>query len=330
MSQEKYYSIIVGRKEPQMAEAGFLNKDTGLPDRSKGTLQKVAVPVGKYLVPNFYRTWGRRISEGNTSTGKSKADEGKVSVTDPRYRGKIEFLPWGAAGGEVIEIRYLQSSASLDRQFQDQVLKIKTREDEAFLFLEPGINDFDYTLNENKIIALKYHSMNLDSPSKDPSNGDWDFIEYNGDAMINNREKAIVLRNTATAIVLEAKKTPGQLTILAHIFGLDPQSQEGVIYDTLLTKAEEFSAKFIEVYQDYQRELQLKLIDAKEAGVLKLEEPGITAWISGKPELILAEVPAEDSADAKILYLASNIIEPEVFDAVQKILTGLTEYTDSL
>src|SRR5438067_1226674 len=116
MAGKKNYVIQVGHKRPERMLTGRLDKRGGTPT---GDVGEVGVPVGVYLILNYSEVWGRRVVEGK------KGNE-VVALTDKDYRGKIEFLPWGAKDGYRLQIRYLSSSPnSLDLQYQKQILKLE-------------------------------------------------------------------------------------------------------------------------------------------------------------------------------------------------------------
>src|SRR5688572_14569540 len=116
MQDQKFFTVIAGRKEPATELQGTLNKRTGMPDMNA---QKVSVTTKAVLILNYSRVWGQRVYEGENPKGKKVS-----SINDPNYKGKIKFLPFGDSNGEMIETRWLPNSSSLDKQYQTNVQKL--------------------------------------------------------------------------------------------------------------------------------------------------------------------------------------------------------------
>lgn len=173
------YVIMVGREQPGKAFVGYpdnsMNSDDGK-IKYVGTLKpgsEVAervIPVGKHLIINNYRAWGRRVVDGKPVKNEA-GDELHLEFNDPKYRGDIEFLKWGDSRGFGIECRFLIQSNSLDVEYQDNVQKIKIDKDKgpAQIELDAGKNEFDPRTKALFIKYLKHHPQNRESTSKNPN-----------------------------------------------------------------------------------------------------------------------------------------------------------------
>lgn len=303
-----YYSIMVGGREPSKVEVGFLEKTTGLP---KGQTAKAVIQVGTISLPNYSKVWGKLIKKGS----------GDVLT------GGINFMKWGAEGGELIEIRYMPNCTSISKLYQDNVVKLKPQEQDAEINLRYGRNDFDSTTKAAFIEMLKHHSCNKDNESRDPENTDVLFAEYNAKAKNSQKTKDIANRNIATQLVLKCKEDDGYLKVLAQMFELDPASQPDDLIEELLTKADEQPSEFNSVIRDRKQEykyifetaLSQQLIDVK---TIKTEILVITR--GGKDKLI---VDIDEDVKDKIQWVADNCLNPKVFDAITR-LSGLLKESE--
>lgn len=315
MATKKFFTIIAGRKEPVMVEQGQLNKQSGLPMNS----QKVAVTVGKVLIPNYATAWGRRVSADKTK---------KVnSISDPHYKGEVEFLPHGADGGETIELRLLPNSKSLDKQYQESIQKLKLRDEDIYVELEQGLNNFDLATDATKASFLEHHGLMYGNESRDPSSTDYDMVMYNPQARNKSRVELLNVKNTAEGYVLDARNSTDKISILATIFNLDAKLQDEVLVELLLDKAEAYPAAFVDAIIKYKERTMVMLDDAEQAGVIELEPDGDTAFIfiAQKKNILLKGV--EGKGQDRIKWMAeASLSDAKVFDAVKKADEELTKY----
>ena len=130
MARGKKFVIAVGRTRIESGISGELNKQTELPIKQT----EVMIPVGGYAIPTRTVAWGRRVIDG-----KPRANKNTISPTDMDYKGEVEFMKWGAQGGEQIVIQYLPTSNSLDRVYQEKRLNLTPSDEDSSIMLEQGI-----------------------------------------------------------------------------------------------------------------------------------------------------------------------------------------------
>lgn len=306
MSNQKYYTVIAGRRDPEDVEMGFLDKTTGLP---KGTTQKVKVAVGAIMLPNYSRVWARRVSTNLKATNV-------VSVMDKDYKGKLEFLTWGDDRGELVEIRFIPQSQSLDKQYQEQVLKLKPGDDDVFIVLNQGVNDFDPATEEGKISMIKHHTMNRDNESRDPNNTEFDYIEYSIQSS-KTSIKQIEIRREAETIVLDAKEDENALKVLCAIFNLEERMQDDRLEDVLMSKVQEDPHKFLSIIQNYKVSVhELMSTLAEEELLVLTSDNRIDIVVDGKKRPLFDDV-AEEDPNKKIMWVINNILNPDVFEGIK-------------
>lgn len=323
---KKFFTVIAGRKEPATALQGQLDKKSGMPTAN---VNKVSLPVGRILVINYSRVWGRRVIEPQTSTtGKSTTvSPQSVAVTDPKYRGRIEFLEYGQEGGEMIEIRYLRNSSSLDKQYQEVVQKIKPTDEDAFIILQQGMNDFNETTDALLIQMLKHHSLMHGSISRDTTMTDYDMVVYDAEQRNKSRIQKVNIRNTAEGYVLDAANNKGKTFILASLFNIDTQTQDDIIIEKLLDRATEFPERFVEVINQYQKKAHILLQDADDAGVIDIEPQGAIQIVDLKGGKDILIRNAEGRGVEKIKFVVGNsITDAETFIALTKLEETFKEF----
>lgn len=326
-NQRKYYTVEAGRKEPVKVLSGTLNKESGQPNSDT---QVVGLAVGKILLPNHSFVWGRRIIESDdTKKSDNKTQARSVAVTDPKYKGKIEFLPWNDDKGEQIAIRYIRKSSSLDAQYQDLVEKLKPADDEAFIELENGLNHFDEKQNPLLVEMIKRHTLNISNTSRDPNNYEFAYKEYSPTERTKAKEAMIVDRSSATDIVIESKGSSSRIQTLGLIFRLDSMMPDDMLYETLLDKAENNPVEFMSTIQSVKASVFVAFRDAEEAGLIDLKvKDKIHYNPDGKRAILLNEVEADE--EDKIKWVTENILESAVYQAYTTLKAALKQYQTQL
>lgn len=324
--EKKFFTVIAGRKEPAVALQGLLDKNSGQPTAN---VNKVNLPVGRILIPNFSRVWGKRVIDQQTSqTGRSTTVQTQsASVTDPKYRGKIEFMEYGAEGGEMIDIRFLRNSSSLDKQYQDVVQKVKATDEDAFIALQQGMNDFSETTEALLIQMLKVHSLMHESPSRDNTMTDYDMVTYDAEKRNKSRIEKVNIRNTAEGYVLDAANNKDKTYILAVLFNIETQMQDNVIIEKLLDRAGEFPERFVEVINQYQKKIHIMLQDADDADVIDIEPQGAIHMsdLKGGKDILIRN--AEGRGVEKIKAVVSNAVtDINIFNALAKLEETFKEF----
>jgi hypothetical protein len=313
----KYYTILAGRKEPAKVLQGALSKSSGQPT---GDVQKVSVVVGAIVLPNYSRVWGRRIASG------SRGDSKSMQVTDRAYTGEIEFLVWGDPKGEAIEIRYLRQSQSLDKQFQEQIQKLKPADngDDAFINLQQGLNNFSEREEKMKALMLKHHTLNYSNPSRDPSNNDYDFVEYDSKSRNKSRVEKLSIKNEVNNFVLSLRDDNGnpdssKVRILAAIFNLDSQLDDGVLLEKILDKGEDMPVEFLKTITDYKHKVDILLEDAVDMKVIEFKKNSVMVIEDEKTTTLLRDIEGADEKDQRIWLVQQVLANVTVYDAMVRL-----------
>jgi hypothetical protein len=320
MDNEKYYSIVVGRTQPAKALQGSLNKQSMTPGPDA---EEIMMEVGAIIIPNHSRVWARRV--------KDKMKDGEiVEVKDKDYVGKLEFLKWGDPKGTSIDIRFLPNSGTLDRMYQNEIQKLWWEDQWTTLKLLRGRNDIDTSQKPMFAEMLRRHTLNIDSPSRDPENTDYEYRNYNSESVINEGAKRITQRNLATDTVLNMQASPKKLAVAATLFeGMDPKSPDSVIFDELLGIAEKKWDTFNQVVKERKQSIQDLLNNALDKEVIFIDKESIiTYYKNGKKELLI-EVP-EGEGTGMFIWLIENFLLPEVYDAMMNLEIAYNEYVRNL
>lgn len=313
----KYFTIIAGNYEPQPQLQGFLQKTNGQPQPNA---VEIMMTVGIIQIPNYSSVWGKRVLRNPTEAQKQKYGDGGVSLTDPDYKGDIEFLKYGTAGGEAIEVRYLLNSSTLDKQFQDNIQKLKPRDEDAFIELTQGVNDYDYATQATLIQMLKVHGRNSDSISRNPAIDDSDFREYDAGKILIKEKDKIQELNTALNIVFATEAKDGEIAVLATIIGADSGQQTEMLFNALLDKARNDPKEFLRLYTEFKKKTVKLLGDSVEMKLLDITQDGVLSFYeNNKKEILLSSIGSEYKGRGMFLYITDNILNPEVFKAVGRL-----------
>lgn len=323
------YAIMVGRERPMEVMSGKVDKN-GMPEGSDHV--KGFVQVGRHLPINPTEAWGRRVVNGKPVTD-TNGKEVLLEHTDARYKGEIEFLPWGDPRGMLLVSRWLRKSSSLDQEYQDNVQKIKIDKEKgedgsAQLELYSGENKFDPKTDALLIQHLKVHSGNRDSVSKnpDPKIKGYSFYEVTEDNVktnsIEHKEKGL----DAGIIVKTAAKNSADLRTLLKILGkreditVDDLSKDKQIYDELLTLALSKPNDLISLVDNWKREISDAFELAKSFKALDLTKDGhIALIIDNKAELMYSDVKGK--GEAMIMWVMENSLDSEVYKTTQNFIS---------
>lgn len=300
---EKYYSIMVLGATPTEVEEGFLNKTTGLPD---GKVEKMTLQVGAIQIPNFSRAWAYQEMKNNLPTGKlvfhnwgEKHDLGKKDFAECRP----------------VEIRYLRGCQSLDKQYQDAVLKMRVSDEDSQISLVNGINDFDMATEQPLIEMLKYHTFNGDNKSRDPHNRDIVFRDYNPVNLNETKKSEMYRRNKAERIILEAEGNEDRLVVLANMFEIDPKAQNEVIFNELLKEVANVD-NFLRTIDLNKARFKFMLEQLNNNRVLEFTPEGDAVLIiDDAKDFLYKGIKDHD----KIQFLSENVLEPEIYEAYKKV-----------
>lgn len=321
MEVQKFYTIQVGGPVPADVLYGFLNKDTMQPDLEVNTVIG-KIQLGGVSMPNYSKVWGAR------------------ELKDGKATGKLIFLKWGSSNApkgyenpSVIEVRYLPNSNSLDKQYQDLVQKIKIQDEDTEIHLILGINKFDYKDKGMLIEMLKIHTFNADSPCRDPNNTNVQYLEYNPSDRIKSKSRSINTRRLAEEYVMncegaeEGTFDEKLLANLAHVFELNAQDTNEILYNTLLDKASENPEHFILVLQTKRDTAKRELILAQEHGFVDFETEGEINLRDGSKKInLVKEMGTELTAEDKINLLVQNFTLPEYYESICRIQAKVKEF----
>jgi len=323
------YVIMVGGQKPAPVIAAHPNKD-GSPGPNA---QEATRTVGAYFLVNRARVWARRVLPDG-KLPKTNNEETILELTDSRYKGDLEFLEYGsmATGAHQIEIRYLTTTRSLDYQYQELVLKIKTdiegKDGSTLIELQAGENKFDAKKDELLVKMLKAHPSNRDSQSKnpDPQIKGFLYFELTDDnvdkSYIESSEKAI----DAGFLVKEMSDDPAQLKNLMDLFkkrnvdfgGVDEKSLDKDVYKALLSFSMNQPQLFTSILEDVKKEVSDCFVKAKGFKVLDTTKNGvISVTLEGAPvEMVFSKLEGK-GLDMEA-YVLDNICRPEIYAGIER------------
>lgn len=303
---KKYYTIQVGMYEPQEIEVGHINKDTGLP---KGQTEKALAVLGVVAIPNFSRVWGKRDLD-----------------KEKKPTGKVTFMEWGEEGGEVIEVRYLRSSSSIDKQYQEKSgIKASGDGGETEIILNTGLNDFDSKTEAPLIQMLKVHTFNGSSVCRNPENRHVVFEEYDANKVASKVLKEDEFLFEAMSKIMTIKDNTKKLRVFAELFFVDPAKQDKVILNELMVILKKQPQKFLERIEFFKKDVQDVLVKANDFELMNFASPGeIIVSINGVRPIKVENKTSTDEKE-KLEYVIESCLEPEMFDTITKLKQGIAD-----
>lgn len=301
MSTEKYFSIIVKGVLSSEAEEGELNKETGLP---QGATSKIKLQVGNVAIPNSSKVWAKRVKVKDKETGD------------------LVFLKWRAEGGELVQIRYLEGVGTLDKIYQDTVLKVGPKSEEevnqtAYIDLTIGVNDFNMdALDPMLKEMLEHHTYCEDNVSRNPSSKEIHYSIYNPKNINANKIDQMRLDQRAQAIVLSCQGDSARLSLMAILFELDERAQDEVIFNDLLEILEDEKKRIHDVVNFHKSRFKHILTKLEDAHDLEYTDTEVIVTIDHNRDFLAKDIDVKDKKN----YLVENILEPEIFEVYQKAL----------
>jgi hypothetical protein len=319
----EHYSIYVGAKRPATALVGFLEKNQGQAI-TKGEVKEIPLEVGAHGFSNYSKVWGRRVIEGQEKSDKL------VNVEDPNYKGSIQFLKYGDSKGHFLEIRYLDTCASLDLQYQTLRLRIaiKPDEDKWYIKLPAGENRFDPKKDGTFIQFLQVHHMNKQSKSKSPNAIGTMYEEINEDTIDETNIKVRESKGDAIFLVKNAANKAGQIKNLLIAVGtipmegkrIDIRASEREIYDGLMEMADTDPQFLLDRVDNFKRQVSDCFEKAKAYKVIDLTKHGqIAIEDGGKKEILLDKVDGNGNEEKILLYLYENFLNEDIFKALARL-----------
>lgn len=323
------YKISVGLERPAETIAGYLEPGNHI---IKGQARPVAIRVGVYGIPNYTAAWGMRVVNGKPKIVKTDDGEVEMSyeVDDALYKGEIKFLEWGDPIGQSIDCRWIRNVGSIDRMYQDLVLKVTIREQDPAAFLievKQGDNIFNDVSDKALIQFLKVHYYNEQSKSKSPhsqtmlsykevSEAD---IRKKKTRSIDNKVEGIVLVNSASEGMDANQKIKNLLAIVDGIEfqGIDKKDVPSV-YEALKVFADANPDLFAARVQQHKKLISAALSKAETYERLDLTRDGTIAWMDkGKAKPLIENIPAKGNVMKDWCF--QNFLEPSVFDGLDKL-----------
>lgn len=308
MSAKKFYSVIVGGK-PAKVEVGFLDDDR----KPIGTPTVAYIERAGTAVPNYSTVWAKRTLETKTK--------------EPT--GELTFLPWEHPDGQLIELRYLKNSMSLDKEFQEKK-KMRVSDDDAEIPLFVGINNYEDTpSNRMLIMMLTYHYQNDANECRPPGTA-VAFSTYDSNKITKLRTDDIQRRQEVELIVMHANdETDQALEILASLFsGIDPRQQKDVLFEELMNMTPNFGF-FLNVLSHHRDEYRDLLNKAKDIELIDVTpSDAIYIRLNGAKEILLQDI--KSGIDEKVMYVLKFFYKPEYFNALQKLKEAYKKFEGQL
>lgn len=299
---KKFYTINVFSGNPSEVLEGTLNATTGQP---QGKTTKVIMQLGEVNIPNNSNIWG--IEKKDAKTGKRT--------------GEITALPWGEKGGARIQIRYCKNSSSLSRKFQELEENIKELpQEDTEITLKVGLNEFDENESAELVQMLKWHTLNQDNESRDPSIVTTVFENYSGSIKIQKKTNAVIARRAAEDYIIAAKGIEDGFAVLAVMFGLNPSQDDDIIEDQLWEKLDEGADAFLEIIERKKNIAQSVLVEAVEAKVLHGEDQKeITIFEKGKMRPFILNKSVIQEGENTVDHIMAEIMNHEYYDVIKRI-----------
>lgn len=337
------YVIMVGREQPGKAFVGQPDNTFNSPDgkikyvgalKPESEVAERVIPVGKHLLINNYRAWGRRVVDGKPVKNEA-GDELHLEFNDPKYRGDVEFLKWGDSRGFGIECRFLMQSNSLDVEYQDNVQKIKIDKDKgpAQIELDAGRNEFDPRTKALFIKYLQHHPQNRDSTSKNPNpeiKGHV-FLEVTDEMVDKGTIQIIESALTAGTIVKKMSAKPAMYKNLFEIMGRREEF-EGVTtlsndtdkYRVLLKFSQNNAKDFLSLIDGFKEEISDLFRKAESFNALDITKNGfIGIEVGGKKEMIFNGLSAK--GEKMLEYVISNYADEDIYPGIQLLKMAVSK-----
>lgn len=327
----KNYTIIAGEERPDTIEIGHLEKKMGQ-GTILGQTERIPAQRGMVSVPNWTECWGVRVIVEDGEVPKTPID-----VRDKEYRGQILPLPWGTAGGYMIQCRYLKGYNSVDQLYQSLVLNadayVNSNQETAesaeigYLFMWSGFNVYDPESDKYKVLMLKIHYLNKASKYKSPDSDKWWFDEYNADEDGPKAEAKLDAKFEALKVVNEASednslgKLKNLLNIVKNISDREPKEQD--LYKYLQILADSKPVEFLAQIDSYKRKISDIVEKAKSFKLIDLTTDGVIAAGDGKKEVI-GQIPGKK--ESKIDWLISNYLDANSWAVILNLETLTSKF----
>lgn len=327
------FVIHVGHNSPSKAIVAHPDPLTGQPI---GDILEVTKQLGAHNIINRALVWARRVMPDGKMPKVGNEDV-PLEVNDSRYRGNLEFLPWGSnkVGAKATEIRYLRQSGSLDYEYQTVIQKITTRVEDGtdFITLPPGENKFNPDKEALFIQYLIVHPQNRDSESKNPDpmiKGYTYFVKTEKDAdmkFISRKEASL----DAGLLVKELSISEDKIKNLFEIFiqsnvdfgTVNMLSNPKDMYAALLKYSEADPEDMMKRIERYKAELQKCFEFAKSYNALDLTKDGVIGLtVEGRPNIVFE---VEGKGSKMIDYVVNNFVDPVIYERTKHFVSLLSK-----
>lgn len=316
-SIEVPYRISVGNySAPKKVLFGTLERGNSAFKNGEAVVESDYIG-GDILFPNFWYAHGRRINERGQV----------VEVSDPTYKGEIEFLQPNDPDGYLIECRYIQGFNSLDYQFQiTKGLQIKKEEEKGnipFKF-ERGIHLIDPVKDKMLALALKVHAYGDSSFKRNDYNTNF-YEEVKEYEVRKTAATSIDIKFDALKIVKEASYDFGKLKVIKSVVSKYreinyDERNENTLYDSLLIFAEDNPEEFMKCIREYKESVG-ELIDISESNnIFDTTKKGVISFGTDiKKEVLIDKVPSQYTGKLMTQYLLDECLNENVANAIQKL-----------
>jgi len=319
------YKVFAGAGDrPATLTGQFIEKNSGQSVTDSGTKTQYTLQPQSVGIPNSADIWAVRLDKNG------KIPEKVLDVKDTNYSGKIKILKWGDPQGSLIPVRFLQSYATLDTQYQNLILNADknindndaSSADAFFITLTSGVNEFDEDIEPYKIQFLKASPYNKNSVSKDPRHFNSMFEEYKDEFVESENESFLDSKFEALKIVNEA--------------GLDnTRNKVKNLYSILYgagdnTVADENKFSHLKKLADKEPEIIINGVTKYKGDVsalfekiksdnnfLDLTTDGEIVVGKSKKEVLLKDIPAK--GEGMLDYVFENYLDADIFEAIIKL-----------
>lgn len=318
------YHITVGEKRPATRLLGSIEPKTGssiIKERGEAIANR-----GNFGFPNGAKVWAARVIDGQLP----KDDEPMVMPTDPKYKGELKQLKWGAKGGSLIDVRYLKGYPSLDVLYQERILGFKvddTHESSAEIFMlvmPNGDNDIDENTEPLLVQHLKWHPYNANSISRNPEVLPLiSFKEKSFEQETNETGQVLDAKFDAAKIVREAGTGGDVMAKCRNLFSIvsaitDEKPEDNKLYNYLKMIADVRPGQFLKAIETYKVNVSNVFEKLKSYDAADLTTDGTIVAGIKKKEIIVTGLPAK--GEGMYDYLLENFADPICFDTTFKLI----------
>lgn len=316
------FKIFVGDNTVNKLFTGWI--DEGKATVRGGTsLEELEWEGGDISFPNYWEAWGRRVINGKPVNSKGLP----VELTDPEYKGEIEFLDKNSDNGYIIYCRYVTGQSSLDYDYQTLRLNLITKEkDEKNLMisLERGEHKVNPMRDRAWALTMKVHPMNQNSRYKTSRYQTHLYKEVNVYDTKKNNVKEMDIDWEAKSIVKTASKSFAHLKVLHSVLSEKGKeirydaTDDNSLYDALMLFANEQPSEVLRLVAKYKEEVSgiISMIsahnefDGKKDGTIALGSASKKIWMTGVQGKNLDEM---------LQNVFANALDPEYHEKINEL-----------